>query len=140
MAHITSLERAIMGMENIDKLFQDEIELLRSHRLNYTEKGPQNLVILRWEWPAIHWDKNRTGASMKLLDAPIPGLVPNNSLQNEEELQTQIWFIDELKELGVLEGEPKNDLTKHMSPLYITQAQATWTIPLHSRHEKWGTE
>ncbi len=60
---------------------------------------------------------------MNFLETPTPGLVLNNPPQKEEELQTQICFIDKLRSLGVLKEVPENDQIQNTYLLFPKSGQ-----------------
>jgi hypothetical protein len=52
---VQTLKDAVAECHGPHQWILDGMETLAKHRLNYTDKGPQHLVILWWEWPREHW-------------------------------------------------------------------------------------
>ena len=99
---VTNLKAAVVSLGiGHEHFFEQGLDILDRHRLNYGPNGPQSLTVLWWEWPKTHWKELREGASMNFMDIPIPGLVPNQKLTGKA-LEAAISFTDELIDLGVL--------------------------------------
>ena len=101
-----------------EHLFQEGIDILARHRQNYGPNGPTSLTILWWEWPRIHWEELRNGASMNFMETPSPGLTPNQQLKGEA-LVTAIKFTDELINLKVLRKSTDKDKVVNNFPLFL---------------------
>ena len=101
-----------------EHLFQEGIDILARHRQNYGPNGPTSLTILWWEWPRIHWEELRNGASMNFMETPSPGLTPNQQLKGEA-LVTAIKFTDELINLKVLRKSTDQDKVVNNFPLFL---------------------
>ena len=104
--------------EDKAKLIIDGIELLKHHRQNYGSEGPKNLVVLWWEWPSVHWQDLRIGASMNFMVEPTPGLTPNQDLEGAE-LKVAKEFVDELIKLRVLIPPPPLCVVVNTFPLFL---------------------
>ena len=100
-ARVKSLQQAIQGLPEADKLLQEGLEALEIHRQNYTPEGAKILQLLWWEFPEEHREVVRLGSSLCFLVDPGTELVPNPRLEGEE-LQVAAQFVDELIALGVL--------------------------------------
>ena len=92
--------------------------ILNSHRQNYGAGGPKHLVILWWEWPPIHWNELRIGASMNFMTKPTPGIIPNQELEGAE-LKVAIEFVNELINLKVLIPPPTLCIVVNTFPLLL---------------------
>jgi hypothetical protein len=75
---------------------------LDRHRQNYGPKGPQYLQLLWWEFPPEHWEPLREGCSMNFLILPTGELKLNSSM-DEASKEVAGKFVEELKQLGVLQ-------------------------------------
>lgn len=111
-------------LRQVSSLFTDQEDIyaqglqdLASHRLNYGDAGPQDLVVLWWEWPADHWEELRRGASMNFVGFPPPGLIENSKF-SPDELATAVQFVDELVSLRVLHAVPRLSLRNNL-PLFL---------------------
>ena len=62
-------------------LLEEGLKILAAHRINYGAEGPTHLTILWWEWSHLHWLELREGVSMRFMDIPKLGLVPNQDLK-----------------------------------------------------------
>lgn len=100
-----------------DRLVQQGLRDLAAHRLNYSDAGPQNLVVLWWEWPEDHWLELREGALMNFVSFPPHGLVENSKF-TPDELATAAQFVDELISLRVLFPAPRASLCNNL-PLFL---------------------
>lgn len=100
-SRIHSLRHAIQNLANPKQLFEDGVQALARHGLNYTLQGPQQLQLLWWEFPEEHWEPLREGCSMNFLILP-GGELQMNTKMDEAEKATAGRFVDELVKLGVL--------------------------------------
>lgn len=100
------------------QILQEGMDILDCHRLNYGIEGPTCLVILWWEWPSLHWEDLRIGASMNFMTQPTPGIIPNQELEGEEQ-RFAIEFVDELVELKVLIPPPPGCVVVNTFPLFL---------------------
>lgn len=100
-ARLDTLRRVVGRLNGPETWVNEGRETLARHSTNYGPSGPNDLVILWWEWPEEHWVELREGASMNFLHLPPAGLVENSDLQGEE-LAAAVEFVDELCELRVL--------------------------------------
>jgi hypothetical protein len=91
---------------------------LESHRKNYGPNGPQQLVVLWWNWPRDHWNELRDDLSMNFFDEPPQGLVDNGEM-TKEQLETATEFVEELIGLGVLKL-PSETLLNNF-PLFLVE-------------------
>ena len=91
---------------------------LAIHRANYGPEGPKHLQILWWEFPREHWDDLRQGASMGFLAAPPTHFTPNSDLDGDQQAIAG-EFVDQLKELGILEHSPPDDPIVANCPLFV---------------------
>jgi hypothetical protein len=112
---IRKLKESTRHLENPEYWYQEGIECLNRHRLNYTEKGPQSLQILWWEFPKAHWKALREGCRLGFLITPGGELALNGHFTKEER-EVAGTFVDELKELGVL--IPATEELKANCPLF----------------------
>jgi hypothetical protein len=92
--------------------------LLESHRSNYGPDGPQNIAVLWWEWPPLHWEDLRLGASMIFVKATTPRKNPNSPFTREQ-LAIAENFVDELTTLRVLELVPEGAMLVNTCPLFL---------------------
>jgi hypothetical protein len=88
-------------LPNREQHFEDGIQALARHGLNYTLEGPQQLQLLWWEFPEEHWEPLREGCSMNFLILP-GGELQMNSKMDEATKAVAGRFVDELVKLGVL--------------------------------------
>jgi hypothetical protein len=100
-ARVARLREAVQGLDEPDYWLKEGLECLARHRLNYTDKGPQQLQLLWWEFPCEHWKALREGCRLGFLVSPEGGLVLNGSF-TQEEREVAGRFVDKLKALGVL--------------------------------------
>ena len=77
-----------------------------------------SLTILWLEWPKIHWDELRDGASMNFMEPPPPGLAPNQELKGEA-LTTAVRFIEELAYLNVQRKAATHEKIFNNFPLFL---------------------
>ena len=117
-ARISNLRAACRTMLDEQVAFQEGLQILNLHSQNYGDDGPKHLILLWWEWPNDKWIELRNGLSMIFLATPLPGLV-SNAPMNDEELATAITFVDELISLGVLEEEPSPENVVNNCSLFL---------------------
>ena len=98
---VTSLRRAVKGLSESARYYNEGLEALRIHRENYSESGPKRLQLLWWEFPPEHWEALREGSSMNFLITP-EGALELNANMDAEERAVAGRFVDELIKLGVL--------------------------------------
>ena len=118
-ARVASLQAAVSGMPEADRLFQEGLTALAIHRENYaTDDGTiKRLQLLWWEFPPEHWTELREGCPMNFLSEPTKGITPNAPMTAEQqEIATE--FIDELWHIGVLELIPDDCDLKANAPLF----------------------
>ncbi len=101
---MASLQLAVSTLpaEERSDAYSIGIRTLDLHSHNYTSDGPKHLVLLWWEWDKRHWDALRNGISMNFMKPPKPGLIQNQKM-NPEELKVATAFVEELRQLGVIE-------------------------------------
>ena len=99
-------------------LLGEGLGILAAHRSNYGVEGPVHLTVLWWEWPPLHWLELREGVSMNFMEAPTPGLVPNQELKGVE-LKEAVNFVNELIELKVLRPPPSILQLLNNFPLFL---------------------
>ena len=118
---LSSLRKAVLqypGRE--EELYQQGLECLREHRMNFTEDGAvaRRPRILWWEFPREHWDSLREGSSMNYITPPTPG-IHDNSVMNDDQRATACTFVDELIELGVLVPPEEHEEVVATIPLFL---------------------
>jgi hypothetical protein len=104
---LDSLKKAIDGLLDAKRLFEEGVQALARHCTNYTDDGPKCLQLLWWEFPVEHWADLRGGSSMNFLIEPTGEFVLNAEM-DEIELAAAGKCVDRLMSLGVLqpaEGE-----------------------------------
>ena len=99
------------------------MHILDIHRKNYGVDGPKNLTVLWWEWPRIHWEELRNGASMNFMTDSPPGFVPNQSMDGSK-LYTAVKFVDELIDIGVLRPKIPSKSIFNNFPLFLIEKLA----------------
>jgi hypothetical protein len=100
-ARIHSLCQAIQDLPNREQHFEDDLQALARHGLNYTLEGPQQLQLLWWKFPEEHWEPLREGCSMNFL--VLPGGESQMNSKMDEAIKAEAGrFVDELVKLGVL--------------------------------------
>lgn len=117
-----SIGRLVTALESFpsdqrDALFREGLTLLEKHSLNYTDKGPQKLVLLWWEWPSEHWVELCHGVSMNFIETPTPQILPNQKM-TPEHIEMACQFMDQLIDLEVFLACKKEDI-KNNFPLFI---------------------
>ena len=116
---IKSLRTAVDSLgKGYEYLYKEGLDILAHHRKNYGPEGPKSLTILWWEWPEVHWEELREGASMNFMEAPQPGLTQNQELKGEE-LATAIKFTEELADLNVLRKTASEEEVENNFPLFL---------------------
>ena len=116
---VANLRAAIAHLNlEFDSTFQEGLDILAAHRSNYGSEGPVHLVVLWWEWPQLHWNDLRTGATMNFMEIPKPGKVPNQDLKGPA-LAAAIQFVDELIALKVLCLPPSSVQIFNSFPLFL---------------------
>jgi hypothetical protein len=110
------LQEVVCELNGPEEWIAEDEDILTRHRDNYGADGPQQLVVLWWNWPPEHWAELRDGASMNFLQEPEPGLV-ENLVMTAEQLETATGFVDELIDLGVLQ-KPTEPLQNNF-PLFL---------------------
>jgi hypothetical protein len=104
---LDSLKRAVETFPNAQQLYEEGVQALGRHRMNYSDEGPKCLQLLWWEFPEEHWEDLREGSSMNFLIEPSGKLVLNTEM-DELELAATGKCVDQLVALQVLqpaEGE-----------------------------------
>jgi hypothetical protein len=130
-ARIHSLCHAIHYLPNKEQHLEEGIQALARHSLNYTEKGPQQLQLLWWEFPEEHWEPLREGCSMNFLISP-EGELQMNSMMDEAGKATAGKFVDETGQAwGSSTGKRK--VKSELFLVLRRQSLATWGEALHSR-------
>jgi len=76
--------------KNEEHIYNEGIDILAHHWLNYGPNGPVSLTVLWWEWPQTHWEELRNGASMNFMETPRPGIIPNQELKGDTLLQSNL--------------------------------------------------
>jgi hypothetical protein len=79
-ARTYNLVQAAIRYQNPGSLIEEGLQMLRRHRLNYTDEGPNptHLQLLWWEFPMESWDELREGCSMNFLVPPTEQITPNS--------------------------------------------------------------
>ena len=100
-------------------MFQEGLDILKIHRTNYDEEGPNltRLQLLWWEFPREHWDPIREGSRIGFLTEPEAILHPNSDM-DEAQLRVAAQYVDELVEIGVLRPSPNGKPPHTNTPLF----------------------
>jgi hypothetical protein len=101
LERLQNLKFAIQDHPRKDELWSEGLEILKRHRSNYGEDGPQTLQLIWWEFPPGIWEAIRYGSSMNFLIAPDGHLEPNLPMTEEEQV-VATKFVNELIRLQVL--------------------------------------
>jgi hypothetical protein len=56
LAWIESISKPVSTLADPDHWYKDGLKCFERHQTNYTEKGPQHLQLLWWEFPCEHWE------------------------------------------------------------------------------------
>jgi hypothetical protein len=112
------LEADAAQYANPHEVISEGLALLEVHCSNYGPQGPQQLVVLWWECPPVHWEELRLGASMNFLATPAARKEPNSPFTIEQ-LSTTEGFVDELIALRVLDAVPEGTSLLSTCPLFL---------------------
>ena len=117
---VSNLQRACKNYPNSEELFNDGLSLLKIHRTNFDEEGPNPtfLQLLWWEFAPQHWDELRDGFRMNFLRPPPPHLLPNAEM-DESGLEAAREFVDELILLGVFREINEGMKVLSNAPLFV---------------------
>jgi hypothetical protein len=108
---VAHAKAASQRFPNPEAVFAECLDILRIHRGNYNQDGPDphQLQLIWWEFPPEHWLELREGCRMNFVSSPVPCVNPNAKM-DEEQTMVAVEFIEELVNLGILRSNQTNSI------------------------------
>ena len=117
---LKNLFKAAETFPNVLDIIKNQKESLKVHRLNYGAPGPEsnNLQLLWWEFPLVHWQELKDGARQKFMPPPLQHTQANAPM-NKDMQNAAMDFIDKLISLNIVRTAIEGRKILTNAPMFV---------------------